>query len=57
MVLQPKRHDSKMLRIYVDFRGLNKFTIIDPFPTPNVDDIINEVVWNECYSFTDGFSG
>ena len=30
--------------------------MIDPFPTPFIDKIINEVVSNECYSFTNGFS-
>jgi hypothetical protein len=57
MVVQPKKHDPKKLRICVDFRGLNKLTLTDPFPTPFVDEIINEVTGHECYSFTYGFSG
>jgi hypothetical protein len=57
MVVQPKKHDPKKLRICVDFRGLNKLTLTDPFPTPFIDEIINEVMGHECYSFTDGFSG
>jgi hypothetical protein len=57
MVVQPKKHDPKKLRICVDFWGLNKQTVTDPFPTPFADEIINEVVGHECYSFTDGFSG
>jgi hypothetical protein len=57
MVVQPKKHDPKKLRICVDFRGLNKQTMTDPFPTPFVDEIINEVIGHKCYSFTDGFSG
>jgi hypothetical protein len=57
MVVQPKKHDPKKLRICVDFRGLNKQTVTDPFPTPFADEIINEVIGHECYSFTDGFSG
>ena len=40
----------------MDFRWLNKVTLIDPFPTPFADEIINEVVGHECYSFTYGFS-
>ena len=28
-----------------------------PFPTPFEDEIINEVVGDECYSFIDGFLG
>jgi hypothetical protein len=55
MVLQSKKHDPKKMRICFDFRGLNKLTIIDQFPTPFADEIINEVARHECYSFTDGF--
>jgi hypothetical protein len=57
MVMQPKKHDPKKLRICIDFLGLNKLTVTNPFPTPYVDEIINKVTGNECYSFTDGFSG
>jgi hypothetical protein len=57
MVVQPKKHDPKKLRICVDFRGLNKLTLTNPFPTPFTDEIINEVAVHECYSFTNGFSG
>ena len=57
MVIQPKKLDSTKLRICVDFWELNKVTLTDPFPTPFVDEILNEVVGNECYSFTDGFLG
>ena len=56
MVVQPKKHDPEKLRVCVDFRWLNKVTLIDPFPTPFADEIINEVVGHECYSFIDGFS-
>ena len=56
-VVQPKKHDPKKLRICVDFRWLNRATLTDPFPTPFADEILNEVVGHECYSFTNGFSG
>ena len=56
MVVQPKKNDPKKLRVYVDYKWLNKSTKTDPFPTPFVDEILNEVVGHECYSFTDGFS-
>jgi hypothetical protein len=29
----------------------------DPFPTPFNDEVLDHVVGNEPYSFTDGFSG
>ena len=57
MVIQPKKHDPKKLKIYVDFHESNKVTLIDPFPTPYADEILNEVAGHECYSFTDGFVG
>ena len=57
MVVQPKKHDPKKLRVCVDYRWLNKATKIDPFPTPYADEILNEVLRHECYSFTDGFYG
>ena len=56
MVIQPKTHDLKKLRICVNFRELNKVTLTGPFPTPNADEILNEVIGHECYSFIDGFS-
>ena len=56
MVVQPKKHDPTKLRICVDFRDLNKVTLTDSFPTPYVDEILNEVAGHECYLFTDGLS-
>ena len=57
MVVQPKKHDRMKLRVCVDYRELNKFTLTDPFPTPYADEILNEVAGHECYSIIDGFSG
>ena len=56
MVVQPKNHDPKKLRVCVDYRWLSKATKTYPFPTLFVDEILNEVAGHECYSFTDGFS-
>ena len=47
VVVQPKKHDAKKLRVYVYFRCLNKLTLTDPFTTQFVDEIINEVVGHE----------
>ena len=52
MVVQLKKHDPKKLIICIDFRGLNKLTLTDLFPTPFSNKIINEVAGHECYSFT-----
>ena len=57
MFVQHKKHDLTKLRICVDFKELNKVTLIDPFPTPYADEILNDVARHECYSFTDGLSG
>ena len=57
MVFQPKKHDPTKLRICVDFRDLNKVTLIDPFLTPFVEQIPYEIVGHECYSFTHIFLG
>ena len=54
MAVQPKKNDPKKLRICVDFRGMNKLTIIDPFPTLFVGEFINELMGLKCYSFIDG---
>ena len=56
MVVHLKKHDSTKLQICVDFRELNKVTLTNPFPTPYVDEILNEFAGHECYSFTEGFS-
>ena len=55
IVIQPKKHDTKRLRICDEFRRLNMVTLTDPFPTLFGDEIIIEVVGHECYSFTNGF--
>lgn len=55
MVVQPKKHYPKKLRICVDFQGLKKQTVTYAFPTPFVNKIINEVIVHKCYPFTDGF--
>lgn len=53
MVVQPKKHDPKNLRVFVDFWWINRVDLKDPFP----DKIMNEVTSHECYSFIDRFWG
>jgi hypothetical protein len=55
MVVQPKKHDPKKLIIFVNLQGLNKQTVTDPFPTPFANEIINEFIGHEFYSFTNKF--
>ena len=47
MAIQPKKLDLTKLRICVDFIELNKVTLTDPFPTPNANEILNEVAGHE----------
>jgi hypothetical protein len=43
--------------VCIDFRDLNKAYPKDNFPTPFIDQIIDECVGCEVFSFMDGFSG
>jgi hypothetical protein len=36
---------------------LNDACLHDPFPTPFIDEILDNVGGQDVYSFTDGFSG
>jgi hypothetical protein len=42
--------------VYVDYRILNYAYVHDPFPTCFTDEVLEQVVEKESYSFTDGFS-
>lgn len=48
--------DDNQIWICVDFRCLNEATIKDPSPIPCTNNILEEVVDHEIYSFMDGFS-
>ena len=41
----------------MDLRKLNDGYVHDPFPTPFIDEVLENVGGQEAYSFTDGFSG
>jgi hypothetical protein len=51
----PKKNGKQ--RVYVDYRKLNATTIIDAFPLPFTDGVLDLVAGHEMYSFLDGFSG
>jgi hypothetical protein len=55
MVVQDKRQ-GRGIRVWVDLRKLNDACLHDPFPTPFMDEVLNNVGGHEAYSFTDGFS-
>ena len=56
MVVQDKKNNGE-IRIYVDLIKLNDASIHDPFPTPFIDEVLDNVGGQEVYSFTDGFLG
>jgi hypothetical protein len=45
------------IRVCMDFHDLNKACPKDNFPTPFIDQILDECVGSEAFSFMDGFSG
>jgi hypothetical protein len=45
------------IRICVDLRKLNDACLHDPFPTPFTNEVLENVVGQEDYSFIDGFLG
>ena len=51
----PKK--DRKVKIYVDYRDLNKACPKDNFPLPYIDVLIDNVVACAMYSFMDGFSG
>jgi hypothetical protein len=55
MVAQNKKTGEIM--IYVDLKMLNDAFLHDPFPTPFIDKVLDNVGGQEVYSFIDGFSG
>jgi len=51
-------HDKKKseIRICVDLRKLNDVYFTDPFPTPFIDEVLDNVGGQEAYSFIDKLS-
>ena len=58
-VSNPVSVDKKqgVFRICTDFHDLNRACPKDNFPTPFIDQILDECVGSEVFSFMDGFSG
>jgi hypothetical protein len=53
MVVQDKKTGE--IRICVDLKNLNDACLHGPFPTPLTDEVLDNMVGQEVYSFTDGF--
>ena len=56
MVIQDKKTKGEII-ICVDLRKLNDASVHDPFPTPFINEVLDNVGGQEVYSFIDGFSG
>ena len=58
-VSNPVLVDKKQgaIRICTDFRDLNRAYPKDNFPTPFIDQILDECAGSEVFSFMDEFSG
>jgi hypothetical protein len=51
------RKKSGEIRLCVDFRNMNKFSLKDNNPFPKMDHILQKVVWENKISMIDGFFG
>jgi hypothetical protein len=56
LVIQDKKQ-GRGIRICIDLRKLNDACLHDPFPTPFIDEVLENMGGHEVYSFTDGFLG
>ena len=45
------------IRVCVDYRDINKACLKDNYPSPDIDQIIDDCAENEIFSFMDGFFG
>jgi hypothetical protein len=55
-VLVPKKN-TKVLRMCVDYTGMNKACPKDPFPLPCIDQVIDSTAGSELLCFLDAYSG
>ena len=54
----PVNKKKGTIRVCIDFRDLlNKYCGKDNFPTPHIDQIIDNCARSVIFSFMDGFSG
>jgi hypothetical protein len=53
-ILVPKKN-TKVLRMYVDYIGLNKVCPKDPFPLPRIDQVIDSTAGSKLLCFLDAY--
>jgi len=51
------KKEGNIIAFCTDFRDLNLACPKDNYPTPFIDQIIDDCAGNEIFSFMDGFSG
>jgi hypothetical protein len=49
-----EKKDSGKIRVYIDFRDLNRATLKDEYPMPIADMLINDASEHQVISFLDG---
>jgi hypothetical protein len=55
MVVRENKKGRIMICVYL--RNFNDYLLHDHFPTPFIDEVLENVGGQEAYYFTDGFSG
>eukprot|EP00253_Pinus_taeda_P021433 PITA_21433 len=55
--LVPVRKKNGEIRLYVDFRNLNRASLKDNYPLPKMDHVLQKVIRSFRMSMLDGFSG
>ena len=53
----PVLKKDRKVRMYVDFRDINKASPKDDFPLPHIDILVDNIAGHALLSFIDGFSG
>ena len=53
----PVNKKQGTIRVYIEFRDLNKYCPKDNFPTPHINQIIDNYAGSVIFSFVDRFSG
>ena len=55
-IVPVSKKDGKV-RMYVDYRDLNRASSKDNFPLPHIDTLVDNTAKHSLFSFMDGFSG
>jgi hypothetical protein len=56
-IVPVEKKGSSKIRVFIDFRNLNRATSKDEYPIPIADMLINDASWHKVISFFDGNAG